>query len=149
LEASLFLVTALGYPQISPGSISPFHQSLEGATKCVTCHNFGLANRSLKCLDCHVEIGPRMEERSGYHARVYNRSPTQTDCAYCHMEHNGRQFPFTKLDRKKFDHRGSTGFVLEGKHAQSTCEQRHNVSHIPAAACGRDQNQSLNKTYLA
>jgi hypothetical protein len=89
-----------------------------------------------------------VEEHTGYHAKVYNPSPNQTDCAYCHMEHNGQKFVLTKLDRKKFEHRGSTGFALEGKHAQLSCEQCHNATHIAAAARGEIKIKDLNKTFL-
>ncbi len=142
------LFTALACAQISPGPLSRPHQSLEGATKCSTCHNFGLATRSLKCLDCHTEIRRRVEQHIGYHARAYNVSETQMDCAHCHMEHNGRQFPLTKLDRNKYEHRGLTGFALEGRHARLSCEQCHNASHIPEAARAEIKIKDLNKTFL-
>jgi hypothetical protein len=146
-SALLFFFAALMCAQISPGPLARAHQSLEGATKCATCHNFG-ASRSLKCLDCHAEIRHSVETRTGYHAKIYNPSPTQADCAYCHMEHNGRQFALVKLDRKKFDHRSSTGFTLEGKHAQSTCEQCHNSKHIQAAVRADIKIADLNKTFF-
>ncbi len=136
------------FAQISPGPLSQAHQSLEGSTKCATCHNFGLGTRGLKCLDCHGEIRRRVEEHTGYHARAYNVSTTQTDCARCHLEHNGRQFPLTRLDPKKFEHGRLTGFILEGKHAQLTCEQCHNASHIPASAHVEIKIKDLKKTFL-
>ena len=115
--AVLVILTAAGRAQVSPGPLSLAHQSLEGTTKCATCHNFGLGTRGLKCLECHVEIRRRLTENKGYHARSYNASDTQTDCARCHMEHNGRQFLLTRLDRKKFEHR-ETHWICSGGQAR-------------------------------
>ena len=144
----LVILTALGRAQVSPGPLSQAHQSLEGTTQCVTCHNFGVGTRGLKCLECHAEIRRRVNEHKGYHARSYKASDTQADCARCHMEHNGRQFLLTRLDRKKFEHRELTGFALEGKHAQLTCEKCHSAAHIPASARAEIKIRDFNKTYL-
>ncbi|MGA7412361.1 MAG: cytochrome c3 family protein [Bryobacteraceae bacterium] len=146
--AVLVILTAAGRAQVSPGPLSLAHQSLEGTTKCATCHNFGLGTRGLKCLECHVEIRRRLTENKGYHARSYKASDTQADCARCHMEHNGRQFLLTRLDRKKFEHRELTGFALEGKHAQLNCGQCHKPSLIPAGARSEIKVRDLDKTFL-
>jgi hypothetical protein len=146
--ALLVFSAACACAQISPGPLSHQHQSFEGATKCATCHNFGVGVRSLKCLDCHVEIRRRVEEHTGYHARAYNISPSQIDCARCHAEHNGRQFPLTKLDRKKFDHLGLTGFALEGKHSPLSCEQCHAAKHIGVAARAEIKMKDINQSFL-
>jgi Cytochrome c7 and related cytochrome c len=146
--AFLIVLAALSHAQVSPGPLSQAHQSLEGTTQCATCHNFGLGTRGLKCLECHTEIRRRLAENTGYHARAYKASDTQADCARCHLEHNGRQFLLTRLDRKKFEHRGLTGFALEGKHSQLNCGQCHNALHIAAAARPEIKVRDLNKTFL-
>jgi len=143
---SLFALSALG--QISPGPLTRAHADLEGAAKCATCHNFGLGNRGLKCLECHGEIKRRIDERIGYHSRAYNPSAAQTDCARCHQEHAGRQFVITKFDKNKFEHKGLTGFALEGKHAQLKCEECHAPAKIPAAAKPEIRMRDLRHTYL-
>ena len=66
---------AVGQAQISPGPLSRAHQGLEGLTKCASCHAFGTAKRSFKCLECHVEINKRVEAKTGFHARAYKRQP--------------------------------------------------------------------------
>jgi hypothetical protein len=135
--------------QISPGPLSRAHQQLEGTTKCASCHNFGEGTRGFKCLECHTEIRRRVEAREGYHRWAYNQSPSQTDCARCHLEHNGRQFPLTRFDNKKgFDHKGFTGFALEGKHTALACEGCHNFSKIPMAARAEIEVKDLNKSFL-
>jgi hypothetical protein len=140
---------AAALAQISPGPLARAHQSLEGTSKCVTCHNFGIASRGLKCLECHTEIARRVEAHTGYHSRAYNVSPSQADCARCHQEHNGRQYAITKLDRgKKYDHRALTGFALEGKHATLDCEQCHAPNHIAASARAEIKVKDLKKTFL-
>jgi len=120
--------------QISPGPLSHAHQQLEGVAKCASCHDFGAGPRGFKCLECHAEIRRRVEAHAGYHSRVYRVSPSQTDCARCHMEHNGQGFVLTRLERKDFDHAAQTGFVLEGKHRAQSCEKCHTAKHIPASA---------------
>ena len=146
--ATLVLFAAFAQAQISPGPLSRAHQALEGATKCATCHNFGLSNRGLKCLDCHAEIHRQVLTRTGFHARVYNASQSQADCARCHLEHNGRQFPLVQFDRQKFDHAGLTGFALEGKHRELMCSGCHNTAHVQTAARSEIKLKDLNKTFL-
>ena len=142
----IFAESAFG--QISPGPLTHAHADLEGSVKCATCHNFGLGNRGLKCLDCHAEIRRRVDERIGYHARAYNPSAAQIDCARCHQEHNGRQFAITKLDRNKFEHKGLTGFALEGRHAQLKCEECHTPAKILAAAKAEIKMKDWKRTFL-
>jgi hypothetical protein len=145
----LFLGGPVIYAQISPGPLSKSHQQLEGTTKCGSCHNFGGATRSFKCLECHTEIQRRIDARQGYHRWAYNPSSSEVDCVRCHLEHNGRQFSLTRFENKKtFDHKGFTGFALEGKHAALSCEGCHNLSKIPAAAKSEIKVKDLNHTFL-
>src|SRR5581483_5638134 len=152
-QRRLFLILALLFAseamaQISPGPLSTAHRQLEGPTKCATCHNFGLASRGFKCLECHTEISHRIDEKHGYHARAFNASRGQTDCIRCHGEHNGRQFQITKLDRKAFNHAGLTDFPLLGKHKTLSCEQCHNPEHIAPAVREELKSKNLSKTLL-
>ena len=114
--------------QISPGPLSLAHQQLEGVGKCSSCHELGAGERVFKCLNCHGEIKRRVESHSGMHARVYHEAQGQTECARCHMEHNGQGFALIRLDRAKFDHLAQTGFALEGKHRAQKCEACHNAA---------------------
>src|SRR5690349_676609 len=45
--------------QISPGPLSKAHRTLDGATQCNSCHQFGASTPTFKCLDCHKEIAQR------------------------------------------------------------------------------------------
>ena len=136
------------FAQISPGPLSRAHAALDGATQCANCHNFGAGQRSLKCLECHVEIGKRVDTKQGYHAIAYRASAAQTDCARCHQEHNGRQFQVTRFDKKSFDHRALAGFALEGKHAQLSCEQCHTAAKVSSAARAEIKVKDLNRSFL-
>ncbi len=110
--------------QISPGPLSRPHQSLNGSTNCASCHKFG-GQAALKCLECHTEIATRLSSRKGLHA-TYNIPPgSSQECARCHSEHNGEDFPLIKWDIKTFNHK-ETGYLLEGKHAGLTCNKCHN-----------------------
>jgi len=134
--------------QISPGSLSPAHAQLEGVTKCTSCHESGSSGRGFKCLECHGEIRRRVEANTGYHARVYKTSASQTDCARCHAEHNGPKFVLTRLDRKSFDHRAQTGFVLEGKHREQSCQGCHSAKRVPAASRKEIKLTDADKSFL-
>lgn len=151
LRASVWLAIVMAAQlcgQISPGPLSTAHQSLEGMSKCGSCHDFGAATRGFKCLECHVEIRKRVEARSGFHARAYKASTTQADCVRCHMEHNGRNFVVTRLERKGFDHVGQTGFALEGKHRAQKCESCHTAKHVAAAVRTEIKFKDVNRSFL-
>src|ERR1700686_1119047 len=142
----LFALLPLSLAQISPGSLSKPHQSLNGATNCTSCHRFG-GQAALKCVDCHNEIGTLLKARKGLHAS-YNIAPgSSQECARCHSEHNGEDFPLIKWDIKTFDHK-QTGYLLEGKHAGLACNKCHNPSHIFPQERGSIKIKDLNRTYL-
>ena len=128
---ALLWCCTLTFGQISPGPLSQAHQGLEGVTKCSQCHGLGGGTLGFKCLECHVEIQRRVAARTGFHAKAYTASPNETDCTRCHVEHNGRKFPLTRLERKDFNHATQTGFALEGKHRQQACESCHKVFWYP------------------
>jgi hypothetical protein len=90
--------------QISPGPLSRAHQSLNGTTNCTTCHKFG-GQATLKCLDCHTEVASRLTVRKGLHATYGIAAGSSQECAKCHSEHNGEEFPLVKWDIKAFDHK--------------------------------------------
>ncbi len=141
-------LSGLASAQISPGPLSRAHQQWEGVTKCSSCHDFGGGDRRLKCLECHTEIQRRVTARTGFHAKNYNASPSEMDCTRCHMEHNGHDFPLTRLERKAFDHRALTGFALEGKHKEQKCEACHTANHITATAKAEIKIKDLNHSFL-
>ena len=131
--------------QVSPGPLSKAHKSLDGVTQCTTCHKFGGAV-TLKCVDCHTEIGTRIAARRGYHARIVQK-PGSQDCARCHSEHNGLNFPVLKFDPRTFDH-NQTGYKLEGKHAGIACAKCHAPSHIAASERAQIKMQDITRTFL-
>ncbi len=139
---------AMARAQISPGPLARAHAQLEGVSKCSQCHDFGAGSRSFKCLDCHSEIRRRLEAGAGFHSHAYKPSPGQTDCAHCHMEHNGQGFALIRLDRKMFDHAAQTGFTLEGKHRQQACESCHNEKKIASPSREGIKLKDLNRTFL-
>ncbi len=134
--------------QISPGPLSGAHQQLEGVGKCTSCHALGSNKGAFKCLDCHVEIRRRVEARAGMHARAYRDAQGTTDCARCHMEHNGQSYSLVRLDRNNFDHAAQTGFTLQGKHRAQRCENCHNPARIAAGAREEIKIKNLNRTFL-
>ena len=59
----------------------------------------------------------------------YFPAGSSQECARCHSEHNGEDFPLIKWDVKAFNHKDA-GYVLEGKHAGLDCNKCHNPSRI-------------------
>jgi Cytochrome c7 and related cytochrome c len=148
--ALLVLFLALAPPgasgQISPGPLSRPHQSLNGATNCASCHKFG-GQAALKCLDCHTEIASRLSAHRGLHSTYNIPSGSSQECARCHSEHNGEDFPLIKWDIKAFNHK-EAGYVLEGKHAGLECTKCHNPPHISAQERAVIKIKDPSRTYL-
>jgi hypothetical protein len=132
--------------QISPGPLSRPHQSLNGSTNCATCHKFG-GQAALKCLECHTEIATRLSTHRGLHATYSIPFGSSQECARCHSEHNGEDFPLIKWDIKKFNHT-ETGYPLEGKHVGPECNKCHNPTHISPQERASIKIKDLNRTYL-
>ena len=141
-----FLLSMVAAAQISPGPLSRPHQSLNGSTNCTSCHKFG-GQATLRCLNCHAEIDTRLNARKGLHA-TYNIPPgSSQECARCHSEHNGEDFPLVKWDIKTFDHK-QTGYPLLGKHQGLTCNRCHEPAKVGASERAAIKIKDLTKTYL-
>lgn len=132
--------------QISPGPLSRPHQSLNGSTNCASCHKFG-GQAALKCLECHTEIAGRLSAHTGLHASYHIAAGSSQECARCHSEHNGEDFPLIKWDIKTFNHK-ETGYLLEGKHAGLECNKCHNPSRIFPQERATIKIKDPSRTYL-
>lgn len=133
--------------QISPGPLSRPHQSLDGATQCTSCHRLGGGEAVFKCLECHNEIAAGLAARRGLHASYGIKAGSSQECARCHSEHNGREFPLIKWDVKSFDHK-QTGYALEGKHAGLTCSGCHTPARIAPAQKQLIKIHDMTRTFL-
>lgn len=106
----------------SPGPLSTAHQEYDSIKGCVSCHANTLGGEvaNQKCVDCHKEIGLRLEKYWGYHADKEN-------CESCHSEHKGSGANIFAPDGwlDKFQHEEDTGFALVGKHAKVECNDCH------------------------
>lgn len=145
---ALFLVWGSpgAWAQISPGPLSRPHQSLNGSTNCASCHKFG-GQAALKCLDCHTEIANRLSAHKGLHSTYNIPNGSSQECARCHSEHNGEDFPLIKWNIKTFNHK-EAGYVLEGKHAGLECSKCHNPSHISPQERPSIKIKDPSRTYL-
>ncbi|MBK9323428.1 MAG: hypothetical protein IPM97_10900 [Bdellovibrionaceae bacterium] len=103
---------------LAPGPLIKGHQDLEDKD-CLKCHDAGKGVPNEKCLDCHKQIKPFVEQKRGFHGL------TDKNCMECHREHKGRDFDSMAIDEKKFDHKKLTGYDLEGKHADIKCTECH------------------------
>jgi len=101
----------------------------------------------LKCVECHAEIGTRVATHKGLHATYNIPQGSSKECARCHSEHNGEDFPLIKWDPKTFDHK-LTGYVLEGKHAGVACARCHSADHIAPAERAAIKMKNLSRSFL-
>ncbi len=133
--------------QISPGPLSRAHQSINGVTDCVACHEVSAGKPIFKCLGCHNEIASRIVARKGLHATYDIKPGSSLECVNCHSEHNGEDFMLTKWDLKTFDH-GKTGYRLEGAHLGASCNRCHATDHISESELATIKIKDLSKTFL-
>jgi hypothetical protein len=148
LTGIALLLPASTRAQISPGPLSKAHSSQNGSTHCSSCHVFGAATPTFKCLDCHKEVAEALANKHGYHFRLKMQNPSGKDCVRCHLEHNGENFQlihWEHSEKKNFDHR-SAGYVLEGKHAALACQQCHTPAHMLPALQSLIQLKDLSKS---
>jgi hypothetical protein len=146
LLAFLCAARITAFAQISPGPLSRAHQSLNGSTNCAACHKFG-GQAALKCLQCHTEIATRLSAHKGLHATYNIPAGSSQECARCHSDHNGEDFPLIKWDTKTFNHK-ETGYLLEGKHAGLACNKCHNASRIAPQEKATIKDKDLNRSFL-
>ncbi len=133
--------------QISPGPLSRAHQSINGVTDCVSCHEVSAGKPIFKCLACHNEIASRIGARRGLHATYDIKPGSSRECLNCHSEHNGEDFILAKWDLKVFDH-GKTGYKLEGAHAGLNCNRCHAPERIPGSQRATIKIKDLSRTFL-
>jgi hypothetical protein len=145
----LFLISISARAQISPGPLSKAHESLNGATQCASCHQFGTSTPTFKCLDCHKEIAGALASKSGYHAQLGMQNPNGKDCVRCHLEHNGTDFALIHWDppRKQFDHK-LTGYPLVDKHSGVACEKCHSTAHMIPAVRALIKQKDLARSFF-
>ena len=147
--ALLTFVPLLSFAQFSPGALSKAHHDLDGPTHCTSCHIGAGGNRKFRCSTCHTEIGKRISEKQGYHARLMAGKSGEDACVQCHSEHNGKDFVpiLWDVNVAEFDHR-KAGYPLEGGHAGLECKRCHNASKIAPDLRKAIRMRDLNKTFL-
>jgi hypothetical protein len=149
ISVFILIAATVANAQISPGPLSKAHQSLNGATQCASCHQFGTSAPTFKCLDCHKEIAQRLANHRGFHAQIGMKNPNGNDCVRCHLEHNGTDFTLVHWEPslRQFDHR-LTGYPLVEKHGGVSCEKCHTPVHIAPAERALIQKKDLAASYL-
>jgi hypothetical protein len=134
----LFFVVQLS-AQLSPGDLSEPHAHLKGLSNCTKCHELGEKVSNEKCLDCHLNIGIRINESRGYHASTDVKGKK---CVKCHSDHHGKNFKMIRLDTDRFDH-ALTSYKLHGAHADQNCRTCHKTEFITDKKI-----RALSSTYL-
>jgi len=147
LTLALALPASAASAQISPGPLARPHKDLEGATHCITCHKLAGGAATFKCLECHTEIAVRLTAHKGLHSSYGLRPGSSQECATCHSDHNGLDFPIKKFDTKAFDHK-QTGYLLEGKHTSLECKKCHTPEHIAPSERPLIKVKDLSRTFI-
>ena len=137
--------------QLSPGPLAKAHTSLEGLTKCLSCHEVGRQASNTKCLQCHVAIAERLQAKRGYHANITAVNvggERAKPCATCHSDHHGLEFALIRWEKGEanFDHR-QAGYLLEGRHVNIACRDCHQQKNIQEKFAN-DPNVRVEKTLL-
>jgi hypothetical protein len=132
--------------QISPGKLSTAHQSLEGIANCTKCHQLKAEVTAAKCLECHKSLAEKIGQKRGYHA---SSDIVNQNCSSCHREHNGRDFDlvYWPQGQKSFDH-STTGYRLEGAHADRDCRACHKQPFMRSGTTPPDKTINPAKTFL-
>ncbi|MGE3759350.1 MAG: hypothetical protein AB7H97_16425, partial [Pseudobdellovibrionaceae bacterium] len=103
---------------LAPGPLVKGHKEL-GKSDCLKCHETGQGTPDSKCLDCHKAIRPFVDRKTGFHGL------TSKSCRDCHAEHKGIDHFTMGVDEANFDHKGLTGYSLDGKHQDLKCSECH------------------------
>ncbi len=133
----------------SPGPLSQPHASLDGLTRCLTCHETGRQLSGRKCLACHTTLATRIQADRGFHAGT-TKHGAELACATCHGEHNGRPFRLVRWEggaMERFDH-AQAGWPLVEAHARRACTDCHRAGLIADAAARADRSLSVEHTFL-
>lgn len=145
LALAVLLAATAARAQISPGELSRFHQSLEGARNCASCHEPGKGVTAQRCLTCHTALAARIGAGQGLHARADHRA-----CERCHVEHQGRGFELVfwgDVGQQDFDH-ATAGFPLRGQHARVACRTCHDPNRIADRVALARGGANLARTFL-
>lgn len=121
LTLSGFVLAALAHAPRAHAvpPLSAAHAQFDDDDGCPKCHDSDDSVPTSKCLRCHQEIGVRINQGKGFHARVAGKK-----CQSCHGEHRGRGVNIIPLDAEKFDH-NQAGWPLQGNHAKVRCTKCH------------------------
>ena len=140
---------SLMWAQVSPGPLSRAHHDISGTLDCLSCHRLFAGSSIFRCVECHKEIDQRVSKRKGFHGGVVGLEETDKACVRCHSEHNGENFSLIHWEpsQRAFDHR-KTGYTLEGKHTELTCQQCHNAKNVGATERATIKMKDLNRTFL-
>ncbi len=125
----------------SPGPLANSHASLDDQNHCNDCHVDGSKDVSNdKCLNCHdhQDLKTRISQGKGFHA---SSGVKGKDCKTCHLDHKGKGYDIMGWKsvpggQKAFNH-DLAGWPLNGKHAQTDCED-----------CHKAKNKAGLKTYM-
>ena len=108
-RAQRLLSTATWQHMASPGDLSKAHAFLEN--NCAACHTPTRSVLAQNCIVCHANNQALLQRQpTAFHANI-------TECAACHIEHQGRVATATQMDHVALAHIGCK--MLEGASSPS------------------------------
>ena len=108
------VATAASADIFSPGDLASGHADLEGISQCTRCHPAGGQLSQERCLDCHVELKPRVEKGLGFHGHI---ATDKRSCESCHPDHRGRTFEMIEWSEGSEGLRSLQGRLAPGRKA--------------------------------
>ncbi len=155
-SAVIVLLVALSdLGRSAPGPVATVHgqlAELNGGQSCRQCHGGLFSSMTESCLTCHAPIKAQLENGNGVHGRLGTQRASQ--CAMCHSEHHGGDFPLVNSvsfaqagvgDPNTFDH-GLIGFDMHGRHAELACAQCHLLANAAVLPPGERRFLGLQQT---
>ncbi len=134
---------------ISPGKLAKSHANdahLNGITNCTKCHELRSPGAARdKCLECHVPMRNRLNERLGLHSTF-----EEEDCGACHKDHFGADFDMVRFDTASFEHNEKTDYELVDSHAEAECRSCHKADLVEAEDVRdfKGEHGALDRTWL-
>ena len=137
--ALVVLIAIWETERTTPGELAPRHRDAvaRNGGSCELCHGDEALTSSAACGTCHASTLTQVHTGTGFHGTL--DAEIAGECASCHTEHHGDQFPLISQrsyalsgypTRSVYDHAG-LDFALKGAHRSLGCVECHAAADHP------------------